>query len=204
MRLPTAAHADIPWRIHEITADFQIEDVWALPTPGGPADFQRLIAQFSEANADTPELMSSTIGKFLMAARWKLGELFGWDKDGEGLGRRVPSLKDRLPADLRDGPTGPELDGVPFRPIFLTDNEWAAEIANSTMHGVLHLGWVQDGDHYRGQMAVLVKPNGLRGTAYMALIKPFRYLWVYPDLLRTVGRGWEAGRGNAAWVNRAR
>lgn len=29
-------------------------------------------------------------------------------------------------------------------------------------------------------MAVLVKPNGLLGTAYMAAIKPFRQLIVYP------------------------
>ena len=53
-------------------------------------------------------------------------------------------------------------------------------------------------------MAVLVKPNGRLGTAYMALIKPFRLPLVYPDLLRTIERGWADGRGNAAWVKRAR
>ena len=26
----------IPWRIHDLTGDFELEDVWALPTPGGP------------------------------------------------------------------------------------------------------------------------------------------------------------------------
>jgi hypothetical protein len=39
MRLPDAAHTSRPWRIHELTPDFRIEDVWALPTPGGPGDF---------------------------------------------------------------------------------------------------------------------------------------------------------------------
>ncbi|MQY29588.1 hypothetical protein [Nocardia aurantia] len=43
-RLPRAAHSEIPWRIHEIAPDFEIEDVWALPTPGGPDDFPRLIS----------------------------------------------------------------------------------------------------------------------------------------------------------------
>jgi Protein of unknown function (DUF2867) len=40
---------------------------------------------------------------------------------------------------------------------------------------------VPDGtDGYRGQMAVLVKPNGLLGIGYMAVIRPFRHLIVYP------------------------
>ena len=65
--------------------------------------------------------------------------------------------------------------------------------------GVLHLGWVPDGSGtYRGQMAVLVKPNGLLGKAYMELIKPFRHLIVYPGLIRQAGREWAAGAGYSA------
>lgn len=43
MRLPNTAHTDWPWRIHEITRDFRVEDVWALPTPGGPGELARLV-----------------------------------------------------------------------------------------------------------------------------------------------------------------
>jgi hypothetical protein len=43
MRLPNPAHTPRPWRIHELTSGFQLEDVWALPTPGGPDDFPRLV-----------------------------------------------------------------------------------------------------------------------------------------------------------------
>ena len=43
MRLPSSAHSSRPWRIHELTRDFRLEDVWALPTPGGPDDFPRLM-----------------------------------------------------------------------------------------------------------------------------------------------------------------
>ncbi len=65
------------------------------------------------------------------------------------------------------------------------------EVANRTVHGVLHLGWVQDDDGgYYGQMTVLVKRNGLFGAAYMAAITPFRHLVVYPPLLRDIGRRW--------------
>jgi hypothetical protein len=61
------------------------------------------------------------------------------------------------------------------------------------MHGVLHLGWVPDATGgYRGQMAVLVKPNGLLGIAYMAAIRPFRHLIVYPALMRRIERKWRA------------
>ncbi len=57
------------------------------------------------------------------------------------------------------------------------------------MHGVLHLGRVPDGaGTYRAQMAVLVKPNGLFGNAYMAAIRPFRHLIVYPALMREFER----------------
>ena len=79
-----------------------------------------------------------------------------------GLGSRVPTLRDRLPADLREARPVPGSDDLPFSPLYLTEDEWALEIANRTVHGVLHLGWVSDdGGGYRGQMAVLVKPTGL-------------------------------------------
>jgi len=55
------------------------------------------------------------------------------------------------------------------------------------------LGWVPDGSGgYRGQLAVLVKPNGLLGACYMAAIRPFRHLIVYPALIRQTGRAWQA------------
>jgi hypothetical protein len=99
--------------------------------------------------------------------------------------------------DLREAPSGPELDTLPFEPLYLLHDEWAAEVANSTMHGVMHLGWVPDGHGgYRGQMAVLVKPNGLLGEAYMAAIRPFRHLIVYPAMLRQIERAWMAGGEN--------
>jgi hypothetical protein len=61
----------------------------------------------------------------------------------------------------------------------------------------LHLGWVADGtDGYRAQMAVLVKPNGLLGTVYMAAIAPFRHAIVYPQLMRDVEQEWRALAGD--------
>jgi len=188
MKLPAAAHTALPWRIHEVAPDFRLEDVWALPTPGGPDDFPRLVELFTSLD---PGRSASPAVRALVAVRWKLGELFGWDGPDDGVGARVASLRDRLPADLHLGPPGPTPERLPFAPLYLLDDEFAAEAANRTMHGVLHLGWVPDGaGGHRGQLAVLVKPNGLAGRVYMAAIRPFRYLLVYPQLLRTIGRRW--------------
>jgi hypothetical protein len=188
-KLPVSEHTRMPWRMHALANDFRVEDVWALPTMGGQDDFPRLVAlmeSFDPAQA-------SPVVAALFALRWRLGALLCLDRDETGLGTRVPSLRDRLPADLPAYVGGSLSAESPLRPVYLTDDEAALEIANETMHGVLHLGWVPDGNGgYRGQMAVLVKPNGLFGRAYMAAIAPFRYVLVYPLMLRTIGRMWRA------------
>ncbi len=51
---------------------------------------------------------------------------------------------------------------------------------------------------HRGQMAVLVKPNGRLGEAYMAAIAPFRHRLVYPAMLRDTERRWRASAPVAA------
>jgi hypothetical protein len=127
-----------------------------------------------------------------MSIRWKLGKLLGWDHDADGLDERVHSIRERLPKDLRDGPAGPETPNAPFRPVYLTDCEFVDELANKTVHALGHYGWVRTPDGgYRGQMVILVKPNGHFGRLYMAGIKPFRHLLVYPALMRHVAADWK-------------
>jgi hypothetical protein len=138
-----------------------------------------------------PAHSSPHLVRTLWAIRWKVGDILGWDSHDARSG--VPMLRDRLPADLRAGPSGPDFAALPFTSLYLLQDEWAAETANRTMRGVLHLGWVPDGTVFRGQMAVYVKPNGLLGTAYMAAIRPFRHRIVYPQMLRQIGRAWQAG-----------
>ena len=196
-RLPKTAHTSRPWRVHEFTEDFELEDVWELPTPGGPDELARLV-QFIASPREDPFL-----ARALFAIRWKLGKLFGWDEPGSGVRERVRSLRERLPADLLEAPRGPDLRAVPgrdaadgppiFSSVYQTHDEWVAEFSNKTVHSLMHIGWVPDdsGTGYHAQMAVLVKPNGLLGTAYMAAIKPFRYALVYPLVLRSIGRQWQ-------------
>jgi hypothetical protein len=188
-RLPDSAHTSHPWRIHELTPDFCLEDVWQIRAPGHPDD--RETAEELLASLD-PAHSSSRAVRALFAMRWKIGGVLGWDEPDGGLGSRVPTLLDRLPADLRDT-APPPLQALPFTSLYFTDDEFAAEIANKTMHGILHVGFVTDGaGGHSGQMAVLVKPNGPLGVAYMAAIKPFRYLFIYPAMLREFELSWQA------------
>jgi hypothetical protein len=190
MRLPNTAHTSRPWRIHALTGDFRLEDVWALPTPGGSDDFPRLVEGIASSE---PSQSSSRAARTLWAIRWKIGELLGWDGPDGVHGWRRPTLRDRLPVDLREGPSGPDFERAPFTSVYLLEDEWAAEIVNRTVHGVMHIGWVPDQTGgYRGEMAVYVKPNGLLGAVYMATIRPFRHLIVYPSLMREIGREWRA------------
>ena len=107
----------------------------------------------------------------------------------------MATLRDRLPHDLRDAPAGPEFDALPFVSLFQLEDEYAAEIANRTVHAVMHLGWVEEENGgYRGQMAVYVKPNGLLGMGYMAAIKPFRHIVVYPPMMRQIEHDGQALR----------
>jgi hypothetical protein len=202
MRLPNTAHAHRPWRIHEFTADFRLLDVWSLPTPGAREDFPRLVELIAAGDLSQG---SSRATRVLWAIRRTVGELLGWDGPDTGASAERPTLRDRLPAELRETSRAREFDALPFSSLYLIDDEWAAEIVNRTVHGVMHIGWVPDeAGGYRGQMAVLVKPNGLLGSAYMAAIAPFRHLIVYPAMLREIGRTWQerAGAHSAAGAQR--
>lgn len=190
MKLPRTAHTSRPWRIHEITRDFRLEDVWELATVYEPHDLPRLLQMMASLD---PSHDSPLAVRILFVARLKLGELLGWDKEDTGIGSRVPTLRDRLPADLRDAASRPDFDAVPFTSLYLLEDEWAAEIANKTVHGVIHIGLVPDErGGFHAHMAILVKPNGLLGNVYMAAIKPFRHLIVYPLMLRQWQRIWRA------------
>ena len=188
-RLPETEHTGRPWRIHEIVPDFRVEDVWAFRTPGaGPDDFPVML---DALRADGGLHNQSLPSRLLFAVRWKLGALFGWDDTGQSIGARVRSLCERLPADLRQPVAGKPVPNTPFTTLYQLHHEGAYEMANKTVHDVLHLGWVRgdNGDHEL-RMAALVKPNGPFGRLYMAGIAPFRYLVVYPAMTRQWERAW--------------
>jgi Protein of unknown function (DUF2867) len=204
VRLPNAAHESRSWRIRAIVPDFTLEDVWALPVRGGAEDFQALIELMVSSD---PANARSLPTRVLWRARDRLGSWFGLGRISAPVvrgsddapatlsipGTNEVSLTDRLPDDLRNTAADVHFASLPFAPLYRTDVEFAAELSNRTVHGVMHLAWVDQGDgRCQGQMAVYVKPRGPVGTWYMAFIKPFRHWVVYPALMRQIERAWNA------------
>jgi hypothetical protein len=201
MRLANSVQESGPWRIHELVPDFVLEDVWALPVQGDAADFESLLRQLAAAD---PAHAESLPTRLLWRLRDRLGKAFSLGRisaptaGGSAGGLPIPgtdeaSLAERLPEDLRETTAGIDFGSLPFMPLYRTEVEFAAEVSNRTVHGVMHLAWVEQGEgRYRGQMAVYVKPRGAFGKGYMELIKPFRHLIVYPALMRQTERTWNA------------
>jgi Protein of unknown function (DUF2867) len=198
VKQPNSEHERRPWRIHEIVPDFTLEDVWALPTRGGPDDFERLLELVGSFDPTKTESGPSRLLWKLrdrLGAWLDLGEISTPVEEDEGE-LSIPdthehSLRGRLPADLRGSAEGFDFGSLPFVPLYRTDREAAAEVSNKTVHGVAHLAWVERGEgEFQGEMAVYVKPRGIFGRTYMSLIKPFRYWIVYPALMRQMEQAW--------------
>jgi uncharacterized protein DUF2867 len=211
MRLPNSAHESVPWRIREIVPDFTLEDVWELPAQGGIDDFDDLIELAASADpSDADSLPTRLLWRLRdrLGVWLDLGRISAPDEVvGKGElpipGRSETSLAARLPDDLRGTAADLDFGSLPFVPLYRTDVEFAAELSNRTVHGVMHLAWVaQGGGSYRAQMAVYVRPRGRLGQGYMALIKPFRYWIVYPALTRQIERMWNS-RPRAAELSRS-
>lgn len=205
MRLANSEHESRPWRIREIARDFTLEDVWGLPVHGDAEDFQAFLQLMA---ASDPAHAESLPVRLLWGIRDRLGSWFDLGRISAPVengsvdsaagklpipGTHETSLAARLPHDLRDTVTDVDFGSLPFTPLYRTDVEFAAEVSNKTVHAVMHLAWVEQGQgRYQGQMAVYVKPRGRLGRGYMALIAPFRHLIVYPELIRQIERTWNA------------
>jgi hypothetical protein len=203
MQVPTGSHLAHDWVMKRIAPDFTLLDVWDLPAEGRREDFGALLEVLAGID---PTTSGSRASDLLFAVRLQLGRLLGWDGTQARPipGARETSLAERLPAELRGSAATPVIDpgfrekAGSFTPLFRTEDEWAAEISNATVHGVLQLCWVPtDGERYAGRLAVWVTPRGPVGRAYLLAIAPFRHLVVYPALLKRVGQAWDARRPQA-------
>lgn len=182
--------AQFTQRIGEVVPDFELLDVWPLRAHGGADDFPELLDVMTSID---PAAIDSRPTRLLFAVRERLGAWLGWD-DGAGTlpipGAVESTLRARLPEDLRGtADAAPSLR--PFTTLYRTESEWAGELSNKTVHGVIHLAWVdRGGGDFQGQMSVYVKTRGLLGAGYLLLITPFRHVVVYPALLRQIERAW--------------
>ena len=173
-----------PWRIHELAPDFEVEDVWWIPTPGAGRDDFAQVRDAVEKDGDIDTF--GPLARGLFAVRLWLGARLGWDRVGSGLDERVPSLRRRLPADLEPAARG---DRELLSPVYATDREAVSEMASSTVHGLLHFGWEPEGEPGL-VVTVLTRTNGRGGALYLRTISPFRRAIVWPALTASWERAW--------------
>jgi hypothetical protein len=215
-------HAARPWRVHTLAPDFELLDLWELPLAADPArgeTFERFLAVFVESGMSgrwpayrlrptSPRdlvhaaLLAGTVG--LLAFRRGLGRLLALDDDREQLaipGRSEHRVRERLADADRARDTGalPPKVGGAFETVYAFADEALLEIANRTIHALLHLSWVENEAGRRSAvLAVYVKSRGWQSRFYMALINPFRHLVVYPAWISHLTRSWDARRPAAA------
>lgn len=193
MRIPNEQHTQHDWRVPQYARDFELEDAWNTPVTGTSTQFPDFVELFHSID---PGQSEGGLTGLLFRLRLKLGQWFGWDDEANRLpipGCEETSVRDRLPPEDRAPVTAADLeDPLAFRPVFRDGRESCAEISNGTVHALLHLSWVPEGEHHRGQLAVYVKPRGTTGRFYMKLIAPFRHFIVYPAIMRRLEREWRA------------
>ncbi len=212
-----AAHRARPWRVHALAPDFELLDLWELPVDADPArgeTFEAFLRVFLTTGAaswpvyplrprglgDVLHLLRLGAAGALFALRDVLGRVLGLDDD-DGTraipGRSETRVRNRLDAGDRARDTGilPPTWAGAFEKVYGFEDEALLEIANRTIHALLHLSWIEaPAGRRRVTLAVYVKSRGAGSRIYLALIKPFRHAVVYPAWITHVVRTWQVRR----------
>ncbi len=192
--LPIAEHLARPLRVHALAHDFEVLDVWRLPVRVGRSDFRAFCALMADMEAIVGH--TSWLTRKLFAVRLGLGRVLGWDEPGAP--RPIPGCTEAsLRARLPEGEGASEARaGEEFSEVYVDEEEALLELSNDTVHALMHLAWLPEGDGVFGpSMAIYVKHRGALGRSYMALIEPFRRWVVYPSLMSAVGSAWRERAG---------
>lgn len=219
MTADVRAHCERPWRVHTLAPDFELLDLWTIALDADPTrgetfgDFLRVFTTAGANHWPVYSLRPTSLADVLHAARivgavallelrrW-LGRVLALDADRNLKipGRNEIRVRARLTDDDRgrDLGTFPAMVGGAFEPVYAFADEALLEIANRTIHALLHLSWVETAAGRRGVvLAVYVKSRGWQSRAYMALIRPFRHAIVYPAWLAHLTRTWNVLRPQA-------
>jgi hypothetical protein len=180
----------------DLCSDFRVLDRWRIPVTVDRAEFLRFVRVFATSGF-APE---SRIARALFRIRFAVGRWLGWDGGPPQPipGCRETTVRERLTAAerARDQSISQSLP-LPHhdvRPVYLFDDEALIEIANKTIHALVHLEWRDRGV----DMTVLVKSRAWYSGVYLAAIWPFRHAIVYPAMFRSVAHAWSRSDPRAA------
>jgi hypothetical protein len=172
------------FRVHSLLSDAPLHDVWVIRLRGGDAptieDIRAILTgdTFSQAN---PIVLG------LIAFRTLLGNVFGWDED-RCEGTSLSYVHRLTDGDRQRSQITPEPNGF----IYAFEDEAVAEIYNCTVHAFLAWAWRPGTDSHHLYWAIYVKPVSDFTPRYMALIDPFRRLFIYPSIIRRIEQRWSA------------
>jgi len=190
VRIAPEEYLRLRLRAHSLLADVPLHDVWAVDLPGKtPA---RTIVDLRAILIRENLERTSAAVRFLFGLRWRLGRVFGWDREPSGAPDE--SFLHRLSAaDLDSSLVAPGTREGPFRIVYVSQQESISEIRNGTVHAFSVFALAQRPSDYRLYWAIYVRPVGRVTAWYMRLIDPFRRAIIYPAVLRHIRSAWSKG-----------
>lgn len=191
MRINQEEHLKLPWRVHRLLPDLRVEDVWELPVEmESDQGIGELYHAFVKAMEQT---VKTGMAGWLFRLRLAIGSILGWENH-EKTKVRFPEGSIRAQYAEQEGLSRLDMNYPSFGdfvPVYDLRDEMLAEIENETVLAAAHFGkFEKDVGKFGVHMTIYVKPKGWFGEFYMALIKPFRLVVVYPAMLAMIGRQW--------------
>lgn len=187
MRASSEEYQRIALRAHSLLAGVPLHDVWVVDLPGTRPG--RTIVDLRALLADKGFRTVNPAVRFLLALRFSLGRIFGWDRVPAEASRES-FLHQLSTTDRESSLVTPGTREGPFQVLFVSQREAIAEVRNATVHGFSVFALVERSTDYRLFWAIYVLPVGLITSWYMRLIDPFRRAIIYPALLRHIKAVW--------------
>ena len=179
----------LPLAAHEFLAGVPLHSLRRLDLPGGRKGMS--ILDIKEVlGFDTEKLDIGFFSKILFALRGAIGWVFRWDFD-EKLIESVSYLS-RLTARQRaESMVDPgKTEGI-SRVLYCSENEFAAEIINHTVHCFWVMAIEEKADGYAFWMAIYVKKLNWFTPVYMTLVTPMLKGIIYPSMEKSILRNWK-------------
>lgn len=179
----------MPLRAHAFLEGIPLDGVWRVELPGGPEGLTlpEITRAVGFGSGGGPPAGAAT--RLLFRLREAAGRLFGWDdaRDVVAAQTFVPRLTEE---DRARSLSAPGTEHGIVRDLYVFEGESLGEVINRTVHAFVSLASEPTAGGYALYLAVYVRKLGWFTPVYMAAIRPFRYLVVYPSMIEGMRRRW--------------
>lgn len=187
MRMTPAEFHRYDFRVHTFLTDVPLHDVWTVSLPGGGEG--RTIRDIQALLKDGALERANPVVRGLFGLREVLGRFFGWD-DAQHDVPEVSYVHCLTETDRTRSLDAPGSQDGPFRVVYTFPQEALSEIRNGTVHAFSALAMIPTAEGYRVFWAIYVKRVSWLTPWYMALIDPFRRLFIYPAIIKRLRQSW--------------